>query len=454
MNPVRAGVVIFTIMVVGIFVFPIAVIDVGGIVDTVSVFLAVATLLLVGRRHWPITVVPFGVLCAAIIMAVFVYIQINVVVNPLSKVGQTASARILIWRHGADVQQFMPWARVAKAGDAPLPVSFRRLSEALEHTEENKMMAHEGGFRGLGFANAPTHLSKIRQDTLQFDSTFSFFILGDEGWVGGMCLLLLYAVPLVLILMSGRDLFDIGHGVATTVAYAFLMAALFHAGMHLGTLPFTGRNLPLLSVNSFSDLLLWTILFAIAIQAILWRVTGHPTAFAPDAESILNAGTLGGPEPLRRYLLVCAVLVFVPTVLLIWNGSTGISFIRDASLDDGIDWSRLLDEVDDMVAKREVWFDKQDMQIKADRPIPPDTLLGQEIEAFNNLSDAEKIEGALPHGPLEFRRRLQKVRSLADYDRMMAELRAFDVGLPRRRPTLFALSEPDLWADMEETIRN
>jgi len=454
LSGIRALIVIITIMTVAIFVFPIAVIDVGGIVHTVSVFLPVAILLMLGRRHWPITVVPIGVFFTVLVLAVIVYIQINVVVNPLSKVGQTASARILIWRHGLDIQQYIPWARVAKAGDAPLPVSFRKLSEALEHTEENRMMAHEGGFRGLGFANAPTRLSKIRQDTLQFDSTFSFFVLGDEGWFGGICLLLLYAVPLALVLVSGKALFDVGHGVATIVAYAFLMAALIHAGMNLGNLPFTGRNLPLLSVNSFSDLLLWSVLFALATQAMLWRVTGHATAFAADADSILSSGTLGGPEPQRPYLAGCAVLVLVPTILLIWNGWTGISIIRDASLDDGVDWSRLLEEVDDMVAKRQLWFDRREMKIMADRHIPSDTLLGQEIEAFNSLSEDEKIEGALPHGPAEFRRRLREVHSLADYDRMMAELRALDVGLPRRRPTLFALSQPDMWADMEENIRN
>ena len=40
--------------------------------------------------------------------------------------------------------------------------------------------------------------------------------------------------------------------------------AVAHMLMNLGVLPFTGRNLPLLSVNSPTDLVKWTCLFGLA----------------------------------------------------------------------------------------------------------------------------------------------------------------------------------------------
>jgi hypothetical protein len=107
-NPLHAVVVIVTIMAIGILVFPIAVQDVGGIVDTVSIMLAVALLLVVGRRHWPISAVPVVMFIAVGLLAIAAYARINVVVNPLSRLGQTASARLLVWRHGIDAQSFMP----------------------------------------------------------------------------------------------------------------------------------------------------------------------------------------------------------------------------------------------------------------------------------------------------------------------------------------------------------
>ena len=73
-------------------------------------------------------------------------------------------------------------------------MTFESLRNAIEHTWENKAIVHAAGLVGGGFGSSPDRRSQVRRDTLQFDSTFSFFVAGDYGLAGACFLLSLYGV--------------------------------------------------------------------------------------------------------------------------------------------------------------------------------------------------------------------------------------------------------------------
>ncbi|HLJ29122.1 MAG TPA: FtsW/RodA/SpoVE family cell cycle protein [Candidatus Angelobacter sp.] len=444
-NKWRCFAVVSAILAVSVFLYPFSVHDVGGIVATAGVFLPLAVLLLLGGRPLTLQWLPAGLLIVIILLAAFLYLNFEVTAGPLSTVGETAAARILAWKEGAGAEPLLLSSKMDKDSGAPLPVTRRHLADAIEHSQENTLMAHEGRYWGLGYGNAPTRRSLVRQDTLQYDSAFSFFILSENGLIGGVSLLLLYFFPLALVWISCREAFDIGHGFAVIIATAFLLAALTHATMNWGNLPFTGRNLPFLSVNSLSDLLLWTILFGVIIQAMLWRVKDSDE-FLFDSDSILAPTASKSP-----FLWKCVAGFAIPASLLIWGAVAGVLTVRNEKLEKGFDWSGLLQAVDTLVTNGDLKFDKESRTIKPEMPL--NTLIGQEIARFNALTEDEKLEGTRSRGPRDFSNRLKKVKQLEDYDRLLAELHAAtdEVSSPRR-PSLFEVASPVEWADLDETI--
>ena len=77
------------------------------------------------------------------------------------------------------------------------------------------------------------------------------------------------------------------------VFFSFFLEGAFHASMNMGLVPFTGRNYPLLSVASVSDLLHWTIVFALAAQAVHWFVPANQGRSGLDwSTAVLPALTL------------------------------------------------------------------------------------------------------------------------------------------------------------------
>jgi cell division protein FtsW (lipid II flippase) len=177
-------------------------------------------------------------------------------------------ARMLNFKDGSNAQSWAIYTHRQTKGSG-LP--YQELLNGSEHIWETKAISHEGGWAGVGFGNSPNRNSQVRQDTIQFDSVFSFFIVSEYGLFGGICLLILYSFPLILIFIGGREHFDVGYGFGFILASAFLFEAFYHAGMNFGTFPMSGRNLPLLSVNSPSDLFKWSVIILLLIQAIFWR---------------------------------------------------------------------------------------------------------------------------------------------------------------------------------------
>lgn len=399
-------------------------------------------------------------LLLAFLPSALVYTNLPVFVSILPK---TAGVRLLNFKEGKAIQRYL-LAADAVIGNESNGLPLQELRGAHQHTWENRAIAHEGGWDGLGFGYAPTRLSQVRQDTIQYDSVFSFFVVSEHGLIGGFFLLLLYALPLALIFIGGRQRFDIGYGFATLIASAFLIEALFHAGMNLGAFPFTGRNLPLLAVASLNgDLMRWVVMFCLATLAIFWRYRGKGE-YKDEAVSLIHlasAGqppvTLSPPSRLSRSKVYQQAVVWiskipalvwivsVPAIMFLLVVSAGWATLRDQELDKPFGWDVMLDQVDRLIKKGDIKVD-QENKLQPDEGrlgVSYDMLIKQEIERFNALPLEERLQA----GKLkDFQYKLASINSLDSYAQLLDQARKDSLtGQQRRRPNLFKLiPKPEL----------
>ena len=110
-------------------------------------------------------------------------------------------SRVEVMRHGPAAQEWLLDLEAPSGSDAK-SVTAANVRNALVHQWEHMAMVRKGGWLGLGYNRAPASQSFIRQDTIQYDSTFSFFVVGEHGIAGGLLLLLLFAVPAILTLRT------------------------------------------------------------------------------------------------------------------------------------------------------------------------------------------------------------------------------------------------------------
>jgi cell division protein FtsW (lipid II flippase) len=412
-----------------VILFPVALGDAGGIVAAFAFFWPAVALLAAGGRPRRLQLLPLGMLLAALAGAALVYLNIAYV----TRLPGEARVRLLIFKEGANLQDRLLGSPMLREDAANAP-TFRQVSQGLQHTWENKAIAHEGGWLGLGFDRAPTRRSQVPQHTLQVDSTYSFYIASEYGLVGGFTLLLIYAMPLVWVLISARPRFDMGHGLATLITSAFLLEAIIHAGMNLTAFPYTGRDLPLLAVGSFTDLVRWTLLFCLASRALQWRALGSDEGVEGfRTESIISPPTLPGAseslrEPVSTYGNAVIAVGILPAALLCWTVIKGIEVIGDPDLSRPFQWTRVLNAVRQASDQGKLKVDPKSLTIQvADESLAREggTLMEQEIARFNALTESEKLEGLGGHAQ-EYRQRLRRVRTLADYDRLLAWLRSVD----------------------------
>ena len=152
----------------------------------------------------------------------------------------------------------------------------QELSETDEQTWQNQAMIVLGGWRGVGFGNAPVHRSAIPQHTLQADSTYSFFIGSEYGRRGGIALILLFAFPLIAVIKGSwqTGLRNAPERMAAIIMSAFFLEMLTHVLMNMEVLPMTGRNMPLLSTQSPANTVRWVVLLCFA--CVCWARSGAP----------------------------------------------------------------------------------------------------------------------------------------------------------------------------------
>ncbi|MBV9926950.1 MAG: FtsW/RodA/SpoVE family cell cycle protein [Acidobacteria bacterium] len=369
--------------------------------------------------------------------------------------GKRLFPRLLNFKYGTGAQR---WALVANSFVGGEGMPYQELLNGNQHTWEDKAIAHFGGWTGEGYGKAPTRLSQVRQDTLQYDSAFSFFVVSEYGFVGGALLLMLYALPLVIVLVAAREHFDAGYALAVVVASAFFIEALYHAGMNWGAFPMTGRNLPLLSVNSPSDLFRWTILFGFALQNIFWRYKGSGR-FWEQASSLLpeeedeapapedEADSFEGAPVTGWRLAACGLVVLLFPLLtfgmVLWSGA-GVARDKEKEL-EVFSYEPLLKGV-------KAWLDSgyivyaEEPPEKGKRLIPrleklddPDAreFILQEIYRFNARNPQGRLEDVSNEQAQIFHDYLAPARDLRAYDRFLEKLRGTASEKPR--PSIFRL---------------
>ncbi len=416
-------------------VSPVALGDVGGLFATIAIMVPLGCLMMaltlprIGTVivGWAAAAIVFGTMTVSL-GAPFLP---DVVVHRLER----GLSRYVVYRMGEDAQQLLPYTQRHPAVGNGVPV--QGLQNSITHDWENQAMAHGGRLRGRGYGQAPTRQSFVPQDTLQFDSTFSFFVVSEHGFIGGMGLLLLYACPLAIVLLCARRGFGIGHAVAALIAAAFLNEALIHAGMNLGALPFTGRNLPLLSVNSLTDLLRWVVMFSVLAPALLWGATAGDGSLAPQVDASL-LDSWQGRHARARALARVAVSIAAPSaiffmVAVVWPSWKVWSNER---LAEPFTWGDYLQAVQRLIDDGDLAWDAEHQRVLTEQlPIERegDTVVEQEVSRFNALPLDEKFET-----PARFTGSLEKIASVAQYDAVLDALRtATSRRRTRRRPPLF-----------------
>ena len=393
-------------------------------------------------------------------------------------------SRVEVMRHGPAAQEWLLDLEAPSAAEAH-SVTAANVRNALVHEWEHMAMVRKGGWAGLGFNHAPASQSFIRQDTIQYDSVYSFFIAGEHGLFGGLLLMLLFAAPVLFLLMSRKRL-RVGDMLAIAIAAALLGEALAHAAMNVAQLWFSGRNLPLLATASNSDVLRWALLLGLMCQALLWTSGLRADAFDSIPETAVTRTTVFDPEfgerrrrwanravmaaivllglivayatrdfawlafaltiPLamllrRREYAALALLPALVVLVLVVRGS--VRALRNSEY-DVLTWSRLLKRVDELDDAGMLRFDPQTKRILfrdaegrlTDRPTGA-TLLEAEVLRFNSLPANLRMDGGRASLPASF------FNGLSDpgaYSRRMYELWQRETELAARtRPSVFAV---------------
>jgi cell division protein FtsW (lipid II flippase)/cell division protein FtsI/penicillin-binding protein 2 len=449
-----------TAVLLPVFAMPKFLGDMGSGFATFPLFLAVA-LILALTPSWRASTAILGMLLCGFLIAGISYRYFS------QWLPGAAEVRLVTYWQGSEIERLIPWARATRGGEG---ISLQRLRDAYQHVWESKAIAHEGEWWGVGYGNAPTHLSQVRQDTIQFDSLFSFFVASEHGVPGGLSLLLLFVVPLALVSFGAwQSRMDFGYaGTLLVFAWLFLEAVL-HAGMNLGTFPFTGRGMPVINVNSTSDLLRWLLLFAFAAQLLHWRdPDGDSERTAEDTKSITSIDGTGAtqtqpvgvtkttlkinplqwsPRGFRAVIATC--LVLLPLLVITVNHAR---LILDKDFPRTFEWAGVLGRIRNMIEDQVLLVNQKDRTIEPDwRKLPGDfnvpdgALIKQEILRFNALPPDERLD---EQSTTAYNNRIRNIGTTAEYDRLLNDLRLESLTHWRdNRPGLFRLLPPERQTD-------
>jgi hypothetical protein len=401
-------------------------------------------------------------------------------------------SRVEVMKYGSATQEWLLDLEAPTAGGAK-SVTATNVRNALVHEWEHMAMVRKGGWLGLGFNHAPASQSFIRQDTIQYDSVYSFFISGEHGLLGGVLLLAIFAAPVVLLLLR-RSRLRVGDMLAIAIAASFLGEALTHAAMNVSQLWFSGRNLPLLATASNSDVLRWALLLGLMCQALLWSSGLRADAFDTIPETAVTRRSVFDPDfgqRRRRFanrafmaaivvlgLIVAAVtrdfawlafaltiplamllrtreyaaLALLPALIVFVLVVRGSVHALHSEEFDVLTWSRLLKRVDELQDAGMLRFDAQKKLILfrdregqfTDRPTGA-TLLEAEVLRFNSLPANLRMDGGRQALPASF---LSGVIDPGSYYTRMFELWQRESELAgRTRPSVFAIQRTETDAE-------
>ena len=294
-----------------------------------------------------------------------------------------------------------------------------------EHRWANLRMIRIGAYTGVGFGNSSPQKAGIALNTVQDDSTYAFYIASEHGAWGGVFILLLAALPLALVALR--------HWRASAVSWptellyiiagAFFLETLAQVWMNsMQIIPFTGRNLPLLSVSSLSDVLRWSVLFSCAVAIMV-----------ADRDP-------QGQTPVRRWhwtakaVTAAVAVICVSPILILIQGQVSDRTLENCKPGQEIALGAVPPVYDRDAEVRgqveqirsELSFDPATDQIVFNSPEQrdrnSDTQLQQEIERFNGLPDSLKIVspgGNSLRSPGDARKFVADITSLTTVDGYM-----------------------------------
>lgn len=460
---------------------PVFISDVGAIYANVFIFLSLFFILCKKSNGIRVFGWATGLLTLLGLVLVFGFI-LNFSSFIGSKFLGKTTPRVLAWKSGEDVQHYL-LSSDAGSDTNQIGLKYYDVTNVYEHSWENQAIAHNGGFFGNGFGNAPDRLSQIPPSVIQVDSVFSFFIMGDYGWFGGMLLLLLYFAPLLIVFVFNRHRkFKVGFSMALIICIWFAFEGLLHASMVLGVLPFTGRNLPFLAVHSLNgDLLRWAMLFLIAVFMLFLNANDEieevcllthedrslkcekirdnnfkPVEsngkkpnfwdFVTYYQRMIFSGNLetwnqfGWLFSLKILLLIITAIY---SFLYIYRNNSLETFtweVLKKDIDFAVSQKMLIavqDEKEKSLKCPKIVFNENIYQLKYTDYRENNSFLKQQVDRFNALSCRERIgEGVFPNVTAN----LEKVNNFDDYENFLDNLRTSDVAARHpKRPNLLAV---------------
>lgn len=466
--------------------------DFGAIYGVLAFWLPLALLLLLTSAH-RMAAALLAVVVTGVVLAYWALLGTYAVAPGMT---EHILSRVEVMKHGSSAQEWLLDLEAPSAGDAKA-VTASNVRNALVHEWEHLALVRKGGWFGLGFNRAPASQSFIRQDTIQYDSVYSFFVAGEHGIIGGLLLLAIFAAPAALLLMRRTSL-TAGDLLALVIAAALLSEAAAHAAMNVAQLWFSGRNLPLLTTSSNSDVLRWGLLLGLMCQALLWssRLRADSTDTIPETAvtrknifdpafaytgrrrarrfafaAIIAAGAIAAllTKDFAWLAFACAIplaislrtrevawLALLPALLVIVLVIRGSLRAIGSDEYDVLTWSRLLRRVDELGDNGTLRFDPGTKRILfrsvdgklSDRPAGA-TLLEAEVLRFNAMPEQLRMGGGRGSLPPAF----YGAANPNDYYTRMFELWQQQTEHERReRPSVFAINRIESESEGEPVL--
>jgi cell division protein FtsW (lipid II flippase) len=267
----------------------------------------------------------------------------------------------------------------------------RRIFQIHEHFWTMFHFAARGSL-GVGYGKAPIERISVPDGIAQSDNTYSIYILSEHGSLGGIAVLSLYVFIALLMLFILTQHFADDPAPALLIggiAITFLFNALYHAAGNVNALPFTGKNLPILSLNSLSDIIHLGLLLALALSII-----GNGGDDLRKGYGGLLAAFRGEGNMLNRLLLVVSLtlaLFFGYVMVRTIRAADDERYKQDYDLDSFIAFTKNnIDNGNIYLKGKALTIDIKNPNIQG---LGKGQFLGALMDQFNSASLEEKKSG-------------------------------------------------------------
>jgi cell division protein FtsW (lipid II flippase) len=131
------------------------------------------------------------------------------------------------------------------------------------------------GWTGEGLGQAVVGGRGVAESVSYAENTFSVFVLGEHGALGGMLVLMLYlllaiAVGVLMLARPGdTQSYRASRALFLVAALIIVFPAAYVALSNVGAVPITGQNMPFLGLNAWSDVAISAGVIGILITGAL-----------------------------------------------------------------------------------------------------------------------------------------------------------------------------------------